>query len=183
MRSGHFDARAWDPAAVDSVPILDWRPRVAGTHVDQGRVAALYVLQRQRNRPGKQCGFVGHTHCDGVHDVDVSVDQSRYHGRVTEIDNLGSGRNLDEIRRAHRGDDVSVDDNDLVGKHTSGFRVKQPAGANDTARARGVLQIVVRQRTFNTHGFGGHDLPLIAVDAITTVKPLAASLALLGSLR
>src|SRR5439155_26969212 len=62
--------------------------------------------------------------------MNVSVDQSRKHGGVAQVDHLGSRRNLETRGRPNIGYPIASDEHDLIGEISSGLRIEHPAGSN-----------------------------------------------------
>ena len=70
----------------------------------------------------------------GEREMVVRVDETRQHGQLRQIDDLGAGR--DRHVGADGRDPLALDQDDLVGRGGAGFRIDQPAGADGDGAGR-----------------------------------------------
>jgi hypothetical protein len=125
---------------IDGVADLDVAVAVAvGAHVARRREAGpqvcLDVLHGDEHR--RLRGRLGPT---VIEHVRVRIDQARKHGRLTQVNDLSSCRNLDLSLRSDGRDAVAHQQNHLLGQHLAALAVEQAAGTDrDNSRSRRAL--------------------------------------------
>jgi hypothetical protein len=76
-----------------------------------------------------------------LHQMHVTVDQTRQHGGSTKIQYLGALRNPDVVRRSDVHDPITFDQDHLIGQIGSGFGVEEAFGADGYALGRWSLHM------------------------------------------
>ncbi len=126
----HLKPGTVDVALIDGVANVDVGVAVAvRAHVARRREAGLQVgleiVDRDEHRP-----FRRHARRAVVEHVGVRVDQAGQDRRLTQVDHLSSGRNLDLRLRPDVGDPLTEQEHHLLRQHLAADAVEQAAGTH-----------------------------------------------------